>query len=42
MFVAILLLLVGFALGYGVRELVSRRRRAAERKRYYEKYGRSK
>ena len=41
MFVAILLLLVGFALGYGVRELVSRRRGAAERKRYYEKYGRS-
>ena len=32
--VVVFLLLVGFAAGYGVRELVSRRRRATERKRY--------
>lgn len=31
------LLLVGFAAGYGVRELVSRRRRAAARRDYYER-----
>jgi hypothetical protein len=30
-------LLIGFALGYGMRALMSRRRRAVLRKRYYEK-----
>jgi hypothetical protein len=30
----IILLVVGFGLGYGLREIVSRRRRAAERRRY--------
>ena len=34
---AALLLLVGFAGGYGVRELVSRRRRAAAERRYFER-----
>jgi hypothetical protein len=29
--------LLGFAGGYGVRELISRRRHAAARKRFYEK-----
>jgi hypothetical protein len=33
---AAVLLLVGFAGGYGVRDLVSRRRRAAVRRRYLE------
>jgi hypothetical protein len=32
--VGLLLLFLGFALGYGVREFLSRRRRAAERQRY--------
>ena len=32
-----LLLLVGFAGGYGVRELVSRRRRAAAERRYLDR-----
>jgi hypothetical protein len=34
---ASIMLLVGFASGYGVRELISRRRHAAARKRFYEK-----
>jgi hypothetical protein len=34
---ASIILLVGFIAGYGVRELVSRRRHAAARKRFYEK-----
>ena len=32
------LLLISFACGYGVRELISRRRRAAERAKYYQKH----
>jgi hypothetical protein len=31
--------LIGFACGYGVRELLSRRRRAIERKRYHDRHG---
>jgi hypothetical protein len=31
-------LFVGFGLGYGVREFLSRRRRAAERTQYYERH----
>jgi hypothetical protein len=31
-------LLVGFACGYAVREYISRRRRAANRKRFYEEH----
>ena len=34
---AALLLIAGFAGGYGVRELVSRRRRTAERRQYLER-----
>ena len=34
----LILLLFGFACGYGVRELMSRRRRAAVLERYYQKY----
>jgi hypothetical protein len=36
MVIAALLLLVGFASGYGVREVISQRRRAAVRKRQLE------
>jgi hypothetical protein len=36
---SILLLLVGFASGYAVREAMSRRRRAAEKKRFHERHG---
>ena len=36
---AILTLLIGFALGYGVRDLISRRRRAAQRVRYFQTHG---
>jgi hypothetical protein len=32
-------ILISFALGYGVRELISRRRRAAERKQFKERHG---
>ena len=31
-------LLISFAGGYGVRELISRRRHAAEREKYYQKH----
>jgi hypothetical protein len=31
-------LVIGFACGYGVREWISRRRRAAARKKYYERH----
>jgi hypothetical protein len=34
----ILPLALSFACGYGVREWISRRRRAAARKKYYERY----
>ena len=37
MVIAAVFLFVGFAGGYGVRELVSHRRRAAERRRYLER-----
>jgi hypothetical protein len=36
--IAAISFLIGFAFGYGVRELISRRRRAAERKRFYERH----
>jgi hypothetical protein len=32
----LLVLAIGFALGYGVREIISRRRRAAAEERYWE------
>jgi len=32
-----LLLLLGFVGGYGIRELVSRRRRAAEKRKFHER-----
>jgi hypothetical protein len=35
----ILIFLAGFGCGYGVREVVSRRRHAAERARYYKEKG---
>ena len=33
----LVLLLVGFAAGYGVREFISRRRRAESKRKYYER-----
>jgi hypothetical protein len=35
--VAAFLLILGFAVGYGARELVSRRRRAAAKRKFYER-----
>ena len=35
--VDLVLLLVGFAAGYGVREFISRRRRAESKRKYYER-----
>src|SRR5437763_7959921 len=37
MFRVFIALVVGFAVGYALRECLSRRRRAAERKRFYER-----
>jgi hypothetical protein len=38
MILGLILLLIGFACGYAVRELISRRRRAAIRREYYQKH----
>jgi hypothetical protein len=38
MFASISLFIIGLALGYGLRELLSRRRRAAARREYYERH----
>jgi hypothetical protein len=38
-FFLLIVLLIGFAIGYGVREWLSRRRHAAERKKYHETHG---
>jgi hypothetical protein len=38
MFEMLLVMLIGFGCGYGLRELIGRRRRAARREKYYQKY----
>jgi hypothetical protein len=38
MILILVALLIGFACGYGVRELIARRRRAARLTKYYQKY----
>jgi len=38
MIIDLLALLIAFACGYGVRELIARRRRAVRLERYYQKY----
>jgi hypothetical protein len=38
MFASISLFIIGLALGYGLREVLSRRRRAAARRDYYERH----
>jgi len=38
MFEMLLAMLIGFGCGYGLRELISRRRRADRLEKYYQKY----
>jgi hypothetical protein len=38
LFPLLFVILVSFACGYGVRELISRRRHAADREKYYQKH----
>jgi hypothetical protein len=38
LFPFLFLLFIGFALGYGVRELIARRRRAAAREKFYQEH----